>query len=424
MERYGPPPDPREIPFAAGFSDAPGAWVLCVLLGAVLFGLGWRRSRLIGAMGLVTLLTAPMFALIPSTIYGAFPTIDKYGSLAFYLDGVHWRLFSPDDPGLQLIGVHMGHHLVTAFFDLGLEPFAAVNAHAWLNLVLNLTASALLFEALGAPRLVAFALGLAFGLDLHVFRDLNWYTIEKSGVWWLPLYAWALLGASRDQPIPTRLAPLIYVGACFYNLYWGVLAAGLGAIVLVLARRRAVTIAVFGSAILALPLVYWQWRLMQGAAAPGDPERFISERAALDVLTLWPPAWNRLELWYALDPVALGVGLWGLTRRPWMLLVFVPFGVLALGPSDNPAYTGILELVPGFWRMAKPETFFQIAWLTLCASAAAWWGDRPCPPDRRWPAAVLLAAVLFWALMVRTHPVFPGFSTPIEVTLSGSWRAR
>ncbi len=419
MLPYGPPADPREVPIAAGFADLPLAYLACVVVGGLLFGYFWRRSRLIGAAGLAVLLTVPFTALIPSAVYGAFPTVDKYGSLAFYLDGVHWRLLDVHDPALQLIGVHMGHNLVTALLDLGAEAFAAVNAHAWLNLVLNLSCSLLLFESLGAPRLAAYACAIAFGFNLHIFRDLNWYTIEKSGVWWLPLYAWALLGASRGERRAAALAPLIYVGASFYNLYWGVLGAGIAAMALLGSARTELRAAVAASALAGSPLFFWQWRLMQGAAAPGDPERFVNERAALDVVSLWPPRWNRLELWRTLDPVVLGLGVRGMNR--WIFLGILPFFVLALGPSQNPPYQALLELAPGFWRLAKPECLFEVVWLGLTASAARESGRHA--ENHRLPWVMFSASVVFWLLAVRSHPVYPAFSAPLPVTLPAGWSA-
>lgn len=384
---YGPPPDPRELPVEAPLY----AWVACVLIGLGLAAWARPARRAAFVAGMTLALTAPAAWMTTQAVWGAWPTVDKAGSLLFYLRGVH-RLADLD--ALRLIGVHVGHLWLTAAFDLVFEPFAAQNAHALLNVGLSWYCAARLFEALGAPRLAALGAALPFGLGLHVFRDIQWYTIEKSGLWWLPLYALALL----RRP---ALAPLVYVGAFFYNVYWGVLLALVGAAALPWRPR-----AVIASALAALPLLYAQWRLMHGEDSLGDPAAFAA-RAALDS---WSPLWwNRLEAWRALDPAALALGLWGLRRRPEAALFVALTAALALGPV-SPFYQAFAAL-PGMWRFAKPEVFFELSWLVLLGVAAL--------EGRRW---LLGATLAFFLVSTRTHPVYPGFSTYVELRLAPGWK--
>ncbi len=418
---YGPPPDPRQILAPTALADAPLAWLACLALG---LGLAWAagpRRPFPFVVGMVTALTTPFASFALSYVWGDFPTIDKAGSLLFYGEGVHWRFWDADDPAVRLIGVHMGHLWITALFDLAVAPFAAFNLQAGLNLVLGWYCAYLLFEELSGDRDVSLLMAFPFGMGLHLFRDINWYTIEKSGVYWIPLYAWALVRAYRRGGDWIGVAALVYVGTFFYNIYLGVLCAGIGAFAL-LARDRKVTFAVAASAVAALPLVWLQARLLQGATTLGDPESFLTQRAALDVFTVWPPLWNRLEAWRALNVVALVIaGIGALQRKNlWLLAGAGVFFVLSLGPIDNPLYRALFEVVPGFWRIAKPETFFHVAWLALLAVAARRLADA-CLSRR----ALAACGVLFafgWVLSVRTHPVYPSFTHPIDMKLSGDWQ--
>lgn len=417
--RYGPPPDPREVLAPTAFADAPGAWIACVVLGVALAA--WARDRrpLLFVLGATVALTTPLAWFLPTYVYGAFPTIDKAGSLLFYLDGVHTRLLE-DDPAVRLIGVHLGHLWVTALFDLWLEPFAAMNAHGLLNLVLGWWAAARLVEAVTGDRRVGLLLGFPFGLGLHQFRDLNWYTIEKSGVAGLALYLWALWAARGGDRRAVGLAAAVGGASFFYNVYLGLLCALAGGMALAWRERRSAA-AVGLTALAMLPMVALQWRLMHGEGALASPERFVAERAALDVVELWPPRWNRLEAWRALDLVALGLAGFGVWRRAgrWWGLVALVATAISLGPQGNPLYAALLAAVPGFWRVAKPEVFFHLAWLALLVAAGVELTAR-----RVRPLTLLLLAAVFvagWIAGVRTHPVYPRFTQPLPLTLAPDW---
>lgn len=427
--RYGPPPDPREILVAAGPLDLPLAWAFCLIVGVLLLGLGYRRRwPLLFCLGGVVALSAPWLFYLTSYIFGAYPTVDKAGSLAFYLDGVQWRLLDAGDPGMRLIGVHVGHLWVTAAFDLLLPAFAAFNAQVLLNLTLAWYFAHRLFRALGARGELSLFLAFFFAMNLHQFRDINWYTIEKTAIFWLPLYGLSLWRAWQGDRRWMVGSGVLFGLAFFMNAYWALLCGGLAAAALLVGtgaawrqpaywpRWKILGGAFFFSVLGGLPLAWLQWRLMHGEASLGSPEAF-AERASLDVLSLWPPAWNRLELWRALDPIALGLGLLSLREQKvrWLWILMIPFLGLSLGPSNNPLYSLCNLLVPGFWRLAKPETFFHLAWLLLLAAGAVAWR---APLPRLLPPL----AVLTWLVLVRQHPVFPGLTRPVEVGLAPGWQ--
>ncbi|MES2641234.1 MAG: hypothetical protein V4850_17220 [Myxococcota bacterium] len=417
---YGPPPDPRQLYAPTGVYSEPLAWLACFAIGAILAWAAGTKRPFLFIVGATLALTTPFAAYATTYVWGQFPTIDKAGSLLFYLDGVMWRFWDPADPAIRLIGVHVGHLWITALFDTFVPATAAFNLQAFLNLVLGWYCAWLLLDELSGDREVSLVLAFPFGMGLHLFRDINWYTIEKSGVYWVPLYAWALVKAYRLGGRWVGIAALIYVATLFYNFYLGVLCAGIGALAL-FARKRDVTLAVGASALAALPLVALQLFAMRGDGALGDAETFLTQRAALDTFELWPPKWNRLEAWRALNVVALGFAAVGLSRRKnlWIGGVALLFFVLALGPVHNPLYLLLFEVVPGFWRIAKPETFFHVTWLSLLVVAARVLADAK--PSRRVVAMLGALFAVAWAVSIRTHPVYPRFTEPLELTLSEHW---
>jgi hypothetical protein len=443
---YGPPADPRLITLPAGPLDAPLAWALCVGLGVllVIFGMRGRLGALRAAafiVGAATLMTAPAGALWAEAWWGDFPTVDKAGSFAFYLKGAHrdslpWG--AADTPALRLIGAHAGHLWTVAAADLLLQPAAATNLISFLQPILGWGAAAAYLRATGARPWAAVAMGMPFGLGLHVLRDVRWYTLEKAAVFWLPLWLWSLERAAR-RGAAVLSAGLIFCWMAWNNLYFGMVGAlmGLGFGIEALpgalqgegpARRRLLALTL--SAGLSLPLIVAQMGLQGDGPSLGGPERFLAERAALDVLSLWPPEWNRLELWRAIDPTALVLGLLGLgalsRRRGGRTLVGigVVLAILALGPklaarpgaelaADNPLYALLLAAVPGAWRIAKPEVFFEGSLLVLLVSAAARLSRHPTR-TQRW---TLLWMIVCWFFLVRAHPVYPGHSAQQAVEL-------
>ena len=434
---YGPPPAADQVALAAGPLDQPWAWGLCAAVGLALLGLGlWRRDRRWGfplaLLGQVVLLTAPAAALLERAVWGAWPTLDKAGSFLFYQQGVHRHLFAPGalrDPALKLIGVHVGHLWVTAALDLALSAHAAFNAQALLQIWLAWLCAWLLCRELGARPWAAALGAFPFALGLHVFRDVTWYTIEKSAVFGIPLFLWLLLRARGRGGRWIALAALALASATFLNVYLGLLGGALLALWLLGARDgRALRTA--GACALALaPLALVQALLLRGAGDLADPERFLRERAALDVLSFWPPAWYHLELWRALNlPLAL-LGAWSLGRRRaqpearFGIAAVLCLTALALGPYpsglENPLFLAAWKALPGFWRIARPEFFFEGAYLALLAAAALEISER-C---RTWRSLLPLSALLLagWLWGVRGHPAFPGFCEPVPVALEPGW---
>ncbi len=436
---YGPPPHPDQVAVALGPADAPVAWLACLVLGLALSGRAlWRRQpdalrAWWFCLGQTILLTAPLAMVLHQVVYGAFPTVDKSGSLLFYLEGVHRLiLFHPvtalEDPAARLIGVHVGHLWFTAALDLLWEPFAAFNVQGLLQLALGWWAAALLLRELSGRWDSALVLGFAFGMNLHLFRDLNWYTIEKSAVYTLALYAWAVLRSWRDGQRWPWIAAGLYVFMAFQNWYLALVGAAGTGVLWALTRHRDITRHCLQVTVLMLPLVGYQLALLHGDQALGNPEVFLQERAVLDSFSLWPPHWNRLELWRVLEPVALGAAAWGSwtlrhDRRVQCLLgVAGALWLLSLGPRLlpevwNPVYMGIRALVPGFWRVAKPETFFHGTWLALLAIAALRLAGRRV-------AWLYPLVVVVWVFGVRTHEAYPGFTKPLEQTLDPRWSER
>jgi hypothetical protein len=456
---YGPPPDPRQIGLDLSLVEAPLPYLGCAAVAAALLGLAWWRRPPAGVragafiLAQVVLLTAPLLFVLPDAVFGAFPTIDKEGSLLFYLDGVHRRVMAAPldaaaDPAARLIGVHVGHLWVTELFDLVLDPLAAFSAQGLLYPAFGWGAAALLLHALCGDIRVAVLLGMPFGMGLHVFRDLNWYTIEKAAVGWLALFAWALLRSWRDGGRWPWVAALVYGLMAWMNLYLALVGAALGALAFAwvavgalrdvdhLPRLRGLAGACMACAAVGLPLALWQHHVMGGGAQLATPEQFLTQRAALDGVSLWPLAWNRLEMWRALDPVAvvlagagLVVGLRSDGRVRFAVFAGLVLAALSLGPDPvpgsgvgNPIYMAAWHAVPGFWRVAKPEVFFEATWL-LALGIAAIGLARRAPTTR---TLVLLYAAMAggWLLLTRSHPAYPGFTEPIPTTLDEGWQRR
>lgn len=456
---YGPPPDPAELPI--DLAAHPGLILVCVLLGLGITGLVAQRKlpvwgRAIAFMvGQVVMLTAPLTLTLGRWVYGSWPTIDKTGSLQFYLDGAHTRLYahpleSLSDPAVRLIGVHIGHHWLTAVFDLVLPPFGALNASGLFYVLLAWGGCALFAWELQDPdrtrdrrMWVALLAGAPFGLGLHVFRDLNWYTIEKVAVGLLALFAWACLRASRERRW-VALPALIFAVTALTNLYlamvagvglfsvWAVTVAGERSL-----SRPVLHLAVAGVLCLAaaMPIAAYQAVLLDGLCGQlADPEAYLHQRAALDNFSLWPLAWNRLEVWRALNLPLIAAAVWGAVRSPVaraLVVAALPLFGLALGPFlfegvENPVYMGLRAVAPGFWRVATPEVFFEGSYVLLLGASAVGLNlalDRVQALSRR-PWLLWGVAALGWLLLVRTHPAFPGFTEFVDVPLDADWASR
>lgn len=450
MPLYGPPPDPAQQLVPLDLASEPVGWALSLAFALAFVGLACVRRLPAGlralslCLGLSAGLTAPFLGLSQRYVIGSWPTIDKTGSLLFYLEGVHRTLtFHPiaaiGDPAARLIGVHVGHLWITALLDLFVEPFAAFNLHGLLNVALGWWAAALLMRELWGRWDSALVAAFPFGMGLHVFRDLNWYTIEKSSVLWLALFAWALARAWRGGRYGALVAGLLYASTAFVNWYLALVGAAGAALLLlcqVLGRglrdpgTRRLAWACAACVLAVSPLLALQMALLHGPQTLGDPELFLRERAALDSFSLSPARWNRLEIYRALNLPLLALGLLSLLqqRRDGRALslgvVAALLFALSLGPSlgpelQNPLYMAVHRAIPGFWRVAKPEVFFEGSYLALLCLAGLGL-SRLAPPGRAlWLLPILAAG---WLLVVRSHPVYPPMSRFVPTQLAPEWQ--
>ena len=95
------------------------------------------------------------------------------------------------------------------------------------------------------------------------------------------------------------------------------------------------------------------------------------------------------------------IGVWTTAlkkeMKPIEMIIAIVFLLLSLGPQlysgvVNPLYK-VFSLVPGMWRMAKPEFFFTAVYLMLCLwmvkglSLLGW---------NQYPKRLLPAFVLIW----------------------------
>lgn len=431
---YGPPPNLAQIEATIH----PGFFWGAIFAGVLIsfFALTGNQKPGVKAawfiLGQVIMMTAPLALVLPNLVFGDFPTIDKAGSFFYYQSDVHVRfLTSPiaslNDCGVQLIGVHMGHLWVTEFFDLFLGNYGPFNIQALLYPALAWWCAALFFQSISKGWINAVVLGMPFGLGLHVYRDLNWYTIEKAAIFLLPLFAWSLYrvhlsrerGGHKAHRKAVKIAAACFFLTAFINWYLALVAAAGVAMALVLSRSKPLFKAFFFCLLAISPLIILQL-LLVSKGSPGSPEMFLEERAALDHFSLHPLLWNRLELLNALHPVALVLLVWGLVRTKRTpldnLLLGVAFGLFlfSLGPNlpggfTNPAYMIAWKLVPGFWRVAKPEVFFYGTWLCLLAFTARAWAGKSL-------ALAYPLMVLGWIFWVRGHPAYPDFSEFVDLT--------
>jgi hypothetical protein len=245
-----------------------------------------------------------------NVIWGAYPTVDKQASLLFYLNSAHHiPLFNIDElrshAPLRLIGIHIHHMWVTEFFDLFLPLSKALNFHALFNIWLTVFCAYLYIQKVTKKsKYISLAGALCFGLSLHVFRDIQWYTIEKSGLYWVPLFLWALETQRQSNKLNIWV-PIIWFISAFYNLYFSLIMALYFAFVLVWNRNQLL----LRSALSFIPpvglVLFFQWWVMHNGPQLGTAQDFFT-RSTLDVLEIWPPLWNRLELWLLISPLSLG----------------------------------------------------------------------------------------------------------------------
>jgi hypothetical protein len=447
LPMIGPPRSPLQIDFEAGLFQTPGEFALTVVIGLAIACLSLRsslspRARLFWfCLGHTIVLTTPLLGLLDVAVFGDYPTVDKQGSLLFYLDGVHERVtFSPfqslSDPAAQLIGVHVGHLWMVAALDIFFSPHGAMNGLGILLPALAWWGCALLLREFKVGWEWAVAMSLPFGLGLHLFRDLNWYTIEKAAIFWLPLFFLAVLRAYQRGGRWPLYAAICFALMAFTNWYLALVSAaalGIGQVCMI--RDKRLWRISMGTAALALPLAIYQMALLINAPNV-DPQIYLDQRAALDILSLGGFQWNRLPLWRAVELLAFSYGIKTIfvyRNEPIIRLfgaVATGLFLLAIGPNitssiQNPVFMIIWNIVPGFWRVAKPEVFFYGTWLLVLACSAYGLSKsiQLNVPSRNRRLAIYCVSLVWWVFAVRNHEVYPQFSTPVETELGEVWRA-
>ena len=437
----GPPVDPREILYHA----STGQYLLSIILGFIFLFFAYRLrekellATLLFSCGFVFLITTPWIGSMTDSVIGAYPTIDKQGSLLFYLDGVHQRaLSSPiaslEDPAHRLIGFHLGHFWVVEFFDLFLSSFTAYNAQMLLNLVLNLWIGSLFLRKMGASRQNSVLFAVVLGLQLHVFRDLHWYTIEKSSLFWLFGFWIAMQELCKvNAKLPFWTLGLIYLFATWMNFYWGIILGILGGHyslkILILSLRNGVQEhqkfwkAIALCILFGLGIAWIQLQLSAPHQSFASPTQF-KERAILDSFSLYPLNWNRMGTWQAINPLVIGLCIYALKTKK--ISVFegctaLLFFLLSLGPEiigiQNPLYT-LLSVVPGLWRLAKPEIFFLISYTLLIVWAAR---VELSTKMKRITGILLLST---WFIGLHSSTAYPYLSEYIPAQLPVNWEQR
>ncbi len=427
----GPPDNSRCERLAFSIFEEPLAWAVCIGVGLTLTWMGRRNPN--GppmALGLTIMFLSPLPAMIDRSWIGQFPNIDKEGSLAHYLAKVHhiWPWQGELSPGLRRIGVHIWHLWPVELLDRAFPTVMSFNLVLLLNVFATLYFSSKWFHHEGARPWGALLAALPFTLGPPMLRHLEWSTIEKSSLFWLPLYLWTLRSSESGGTwrvfAPAGVATLI----CSQNLYWlilcGVFSLGIAlnhALNLLAStnsrsRRLRALLALVLVALAVLPWVYWQSSL-NGLPDIVIEESWRNERAALDAIQLNGWTWARLPLWRALEPLSLSLGVWFLcSRAKWRSGLGIAFlGAMSLGPYimqgestiENPLWAVISWLIPGFWRVAKPEVFFLGAWLLVLSEAAKRLNGRWIQPAALW--------LLVWVLVGRVGEWWPEPSKLLEL---------
>ena len=381
----GPPKDAREILFLPTFED--GLLTIALAVGCFIVAYHiWLNHKGVWAyrffllLSVIGLITTPWFGTLTDSVIGAYPTIDKEGSLFFFNQGVHtnWLLHPDtalDNKGLQLIGVHIGHLWLVEIWSWFVSPITAFNIQAMANLILNCLAAWWWLEdnENNSPEWIGLLTALTLGAQLHVFRDIHWYTIEKSMLFPIFLYWGALNRMEFDAQI-RRWIPILYTLAILLNFYWGIL-LGLLTILQVCMRRSLRQVKLFWPIALAgcigIALGLLQMTLQSDTRRFADAAAFLT-RASLDTFDISNLNWNRMGFWKPINvPICIYFGWLMSTKRISIrpILIGTIFLVLSIGPMltttlPNPLYNS-LSIIPGMWRFAKPEIFFFITYAII-----------------------------------------------------------
>lgn len=414
----GPPISNREVLFLPSTIE----YGISICIGILFLFIAHRlyqpnrihwRVRILLTLGTVTIITSPWISTLHKAVIGAYPTIDKEGSLLFFEHGVHHLWFTaPEIPlnetGLTLIGIHVGHLWITELLHLFVPTFVAFNLQMMLHLGFNVLS--VLFwldgwESIKEKEWQKWVIAIVIGAQLHVFRDIHWYTIEKSALFPLFLFWGVLLrlyksDGGTQNTLHWAWLPLCYGFAGLYNFYWAILLpfVSLAYTDVQLFNTKSKRLkGLMGCMVIGL-LIGWAQLTLQSTEQYFANGSEFQQRASLDIFDVSTLDWNRMGFWKPLNPILVGMGLWVVIKKfrefkadiktdkndprsqqishfpisEWTLMLSMGAitTLLSMGPNitatiANPIYIGF-QWLPGMWRFAKPEIFLLIPY-AICA---------------------------------------------------------
>lgn len=421
-----PPFDPRQIVFETSIIDH--AYTIFLALLIALVGHKIQRGKiLLFTLATCVVLTTPLLGICTEAVWGAYPTVDKEGSLLFYRDGVHFRLFSFSDPAHRLIGFHLGHLWITQVLDWLVGDIGAFNLHALLNVTLTWYCTYRFLHVLGAHRVWAWLLASQMGFHLHLFRDIQFYTIEKSAVYPILLYWESVIRASKGEKNAPVWMGITFFLASWINVYWGIFCALITPLLLwtYRAEHRETLGKGIGVCVVLGACVGIYQQLLTTSGPPFAYGNQFMERAALDNVSIWPLSWNRLPWYTSVSPLVIFLSGWAWHTNRFhskYASLGIVFFILSTGPFlfqtvPNPLYQGLTAL-PALWRFAKPEAFFFVTFIVILSTAAKL---NPSAKGCLYIGVVMLLQ----CCGIRMQQEYPSyFSRPIQTSLPKHWERR
>jgi hypothetical protein len=374
LSQIGPPVDPRQIDV---LYPTYIWWISLLPMIIITMVLRHTKKNIHRELLLLILIffisSFPLFGMcfVTDSIIGAYPTIDKNGSLFFYSQGVHiTSLLSPIEAmnhnGVQLIGFHMGHHWITQFFNYFFPLSIAYNIHILFNFLLStISMWTLLWLQDAKPQKIWMRIGLSllFGCGVHSYVDAQWYTIEKSALYTLPMFYICLVYIKKPL-----LTGIVFFLSAYINLYFAIMNGMF--ILIYLSFHREQWKQFIGISITAVIVLLYQSTLMKYSDTLATPEMYLEQRAAFDALHIFSLDWARIPLFLVINPVVLWVGFRSKGKHSWEISACLLFFLLSIGPYVypnvwNPVYWLFTQKIPFMWRFSEPEIFFHFCLLIL-----------------------------------------------------------